>query len=133
MKIFLDDIRATPDKYNLTFKHAENLIEWLKNNPTTPVELLSLDHDLNFDSNNPNGNYMTGYDFIKKLPDISNNIKMIQFHTSNTPGLNNMYHTLVSYKNHNYLPNLEEINTVPVDVVDGVESPILWIRLKPKT
>lgn len=41
--------------------------------------------------------------------------------------------TLISYKNHNYLPNLEEINTVPVDVVDGVESPILWIRLKPKT
>lgn len=85
MKIFLDDIRLSPEKYDLTFKHAEDLIEWIKANPTTQVDLLSLDHDLEEGSEETGIPYMTGYDFVRKhLPYLPNNIKKIQLHTSNS-------------------------------------------------
>lgn len=133
MKIFLDDIRLSPEKYDLTFKHAEDLIDWIKENPTTQVDLLSLDHDLDEGSEETGIPYMTGYDFVlKHLPYLPNNIKKIQLHTSNSVGRINMFDSLHSSKQHGLLPNLEVIHDVVIDVVDGIESEAPWFKMKPK-
>lgn len=123
MKIFLDDIRFTPSKYDLTFKNAEDLIEWVKDNPTTEVTLLSLDHDLGDD-------IMSGADMCHQLVYLENNIKEIQFHTSNYQGLKNMYSILSSAQRVGWMKNLERINPHKIETIDGVEETLYFYDVR---
>lgn len=115
MKIFVDDIRAAPSKYNKTFRTAEDFIKWLHENKDTCVSTLSLDHDLG-------ENVMDGYQLVKTLVDIPNYIQRIQFHTDNMIGLKNMYMYLKNAKDAGVLPNLISVSPRKYIVINGVET-----------
>lgn len=123
MKIFLDDIRFTPKKYDLTFKDGESLLIWLKSHPTTKIDLLSFDHDLG-------ENKLNGAQVINKIAMLPNNIINVQIHSSNNVGRNNMYKALLSYKKHGYLPNLKNIDSTVYEVIDGIETPSPWYKMR---
>ena len=57
MKIFLDDIRKSPDDSWVVFRTAEALIAFLDWNPHLVVTTMSLDHDLGEDM-------ISGHEFI---------------------------------------------------------------------
>lgn len=115
MKIFVDDIRAAPSKYNKTFRTAEGFIEWLHENKDTCVSTLSLDHDLG-------ENVMDGYQLVKALVDIPNCIQRIQFHTDNLIGLKNMYMYVKNAQNADILPNLISVSPRKYVVINAVET-----------
>ncbi len=78
MKIFLDDVRDTPEGYVRCY-WPEEVIELLK---THPVSELSLDHDLGDDEKG------TGYDVLKWIEEevYTNNFnppKVIKVHSAN--------------------------------------------------
>lgn len=123
MKLFLDDIRATPDKYDLSFKNCEDLIQWVKENPTVEVELLSLDHDIE------NRTY-DGSAMCRELVELENNIQSIQFHTDNFQALKNMYSIIESANRVGLMPNLTYINPHKVNVIDGEETMLTFYDVR---
>lgn len=115
VKIFVDDIRVAPDKYDLVFRSGEELLEWLKVNVGTEVELLSLDHDLD-------EGYMDGTQLCRELVEMNPRIKAVQFHTDNYEGLKNMYSIWKSAHKVGVLPRLKHLNPYKVVCIDGNES-----------
>lgn len=115
MKIFLDDLRLAPEKYDLIFRTGEELIQWVSENPDTTVELLSLDHDLG-------EGILDGYEMVKQMVELPNKIKRIQFHTDNLIGLRNMFWYIKNAHKHGLLPELKQLRPQKVICIDGEET-----------
>ena len=115
MKIFVDDLRMAPEKYDLIFRHGEELLDWVKENPDTHVSLLSLDHDLN-------EGFIDGTALCRQLVETPNNIACVQFHTDNLQGLRNMYSILKSAHKVGLLPNLRRLYPYKINCIDGQED-----------
>lgn len=115
MKVFVDDIRKAPEKYDLVFRNGEDFLKWKEENEDVRIQLLSLDHDL--------GEYcIDGYDIVKKLvSDHVFNIDIIQFHTDNIVGMKNMYMYLRSAKVAGVIPETTNIIKRKVVCIDGNE------------
>ena len=95
MKIFLDDVRDTPEGYVRCYWPSE-VIELLKANP---VSELSLDHDLGDDEKG------TGYDVLKWIEEevYTNNFtppKVIKVHSANPIAKQRMLSAIASIYNH---------------------------------
>ena len=95
MKIFLDDVRDTPEGYVRCYWPQE-VIELLK---THPVSELSLDHDLGDDEKG------TGYDVLKWIEEevYTNNFtppKVIKVHSANPIAKQRMLSAIASIYNH---------------------------------
>lgn len=114
MKIFIDDIRTAPSKYDLTFTTGEAFLKYIKKNNIYDFDLISLDHDLGED-------VMSGYDLVKKLVELNVQSKNWQFHTDNFVGLKNMALYLKSAENHGILKT-DFINPYKISVIDGIEK-----------
>lgn len=116
INIFIDDIRVTPSHFDLTFRTMEEFITWIEVNPTTPCEI-SLDHDMGVD-------VMDGTTMSRKLPYLDNGIQVIRFHTSNFDGMKNMRSNFNSAKKAGLMENLEYIDDVHYESVDGEYTPL---------
>lgn len=85
MKIWLDDVRETPEGW-VRFKTAESLIDFLSNNFNL-VEEISFDHDLG-------ENVETGYDVLTWIEEYVFNhrdhVPVMTIHSDNGPGIKNM-------------------------------------------
>lgn len=114
MKIFLDDIRYTPDHYDMTFRDGPTFISWLSENSDTTIDLISFDHDLGPDE-------ITGYDVVKYIVNHNINVKAVQFHTSNPTGFKNMHGYFVSAKKAGLYKDLK-INPHVIECIDGIET-----------
>ena len=95
MKIFLDDVRDTPEGYVRCYWPQE-VIELLKSNP---VSELSLDHDLGDDEKG------AGYDVLKWIEEevYTNNFtppKVIKVHSANPIAKQRMLSAIASIYNH---------------------------------
>lgn len=121
MNIFLDDLRAAPEKYDLVFRTGESFLEWLEANPETEVKLMTFDHDLG-------EQVIDGYETVKRLVEMPNNISTVRFHTDNLIGLKNMYMYFRSAKKHGLLPNLKHINPHKFVCIDGVEKELTFFN-----
>lgn len=119
LNIFLDDVRLKPERYDMMFKNAESLLQFLANFPDVEIKVLSLDHDLG-------EGIMDGYDFVKELVNLDKvpKIETIQFHTDNMVGFKNMYYYLTSAQNHGMIKPEIVIDNRKWEVVDGVETPL---------
>lgn len=115
MKIFVDDIRIAPPAYDKTFRTAEEFIQWLHKNPETKIQKLSLDHDLG-------ENIMDGYQLVKNIVEMPNNIQKIQFHTDNMIGLKNMYYYIKNAKDAGILPNLRTVSPRKIIIINKIET-----------
>lgn len=124
MKIFIDDLRAKPDKYDLKFESGEELLSWIDDNKDEVIELLSLDHDLN-------EGFMDGTELCRKLVEIDNlQLKSIQFHSDNYQGIKNMYSIIASAKKVGLLENLRTTVPYKINVIDGIESKMTFFDLR---
>lgn len=95
MKVFLDDLRPTPDDWVRVYTSHE-LIKLFKQEARN-ITHMSLDHDLGEDT-------ATGYDFMRWLEGEVfagrvNRIPKIQFHTANPIGRKNMEQALQNISN----------------------------------
>lgn len=85
MKIWLDDVRETPEGW-VRFKTAESLIDFLSNNFNL-VEEISFDHDLG-------ENVLSGYDVLNWIEEYVYNhrckIPTMLIHSDNSAGIKNM-------------------------------------------
>lgn len=117
--IFLDDIRTSPQAFDMSFETGESLMEYLKAISPLPegvhIDTLSLDHDLG-------EGVMDGYDVVKQLCELELPIRRIQLHTDNIIGFKNMFYYLTSAQQHGLLSEETVIEPRKVSVVDGVET-----------
>lgn len=124
MKIFIDDLRMKPERYDLKFESGEELLEWINENPDERIELLSLDHDLN-------EGFMDGTELCRKLVEIENlHLIGIQFHSDNFEGLKNMYSIIKSAHKVSLLPELRRINPYKINVIDGIEGEMRFFDMR---
>lgn len=124
MKIFIDDLRMKPDKYDLKFTSGEELLEWIAENSDTSIDLLSLDHDLN-------EGFMDGTELCRKLVEIEGlKLRRIQFHSDNYEGLKNMYSIIKSAHKAGLLSELRGINPYKINVIDGVEGEMRFFDMR---
>lgn len=114
--IWIDDLRATPEGFDLTFKTARAFITYLTENPNLPIGTLSLDHDL---QDVVDGVEMTGYDLLKTIlsEDFGINPTLIQAHTDNSVGFRNMILYALSAKAAGVITS--KINPYKVKWLDG--------------
>jgi hypothetical protein len=92
MKLYVDDIRNTPNGFNRAYSVNQAIAMMTANN----VQEISLDHDMGDFAND-------GGDVIKLVYwMIQNSIfpPVVHFHTSNPVGLNNMKSALMRYGNY---------------------------------
>ena len=115
MKIFIDDIRLAPEKYDLVFRTGESFLAWLKNNTSEQIELVSFDHDLGLD-------VIDGYELVKRMVEVPNQIERIQFHTDNLVGLKNMYMYIKNAQKYGLMPNLKKLRPKKIICIDGIET-----------
>lgn len=96
MKVFLDDIRAIPARYE-GVRGYDECIRFLIQNKGN-VEIISLDHDL--------GEMKTGYDVCKWIVENEyyEGLKQVILHSANPVGVKNMIQLL-----DHYLPDEIEI------------------------
>lgn len=98
MRIFVDDERNPREGlFDYVFRNGEELFQFLEENNIKNVDLLSLDHDLG------STEILDGYDIVKLLPDFLNSIRVIQFHTKNNIGFENMLHYALNIQKHNII------------------------------
>jgi len=110
MKIFVDDIRVVKG-FDYIAKTAEDFFEYCIKNEIKHIDLLSLDHDLG------DANFLTGYDIVKRLPDLQLSIGKIQFHTANPVGFENMLMYAKNLKKHGIM-EINEIVEICLDSRD---------------
>lgn len=89
MKIFLDDMRAIPDRYEGA-RDFNEFVSIMKNNKGN-IDTISLDHDL--------GTIKTGYDACKWIieNEFFDGLKTVIIHTANPVGGKNMEQLLDRY------------------------------------
>ncbi|QQE81192.1 cyclic-phosphate processing receiver domain-containing protein [Alicyclobacillus sp. SO9] len=86
MKLYLDDLRESPDGFVIVRDYEECILLLEQ----CDVSTLSLDHDL--------GEEKTGYDVAKWIVEHGRWPSSIYLHTSNPVGRDNMYQLLMHYK-----------------------------------
>lgn len=124
IKIFIDDIRDKPEKYDVKFESGEELLAWIAANPDVNIELLSLDHDLN-------EGFMDGTELCRRLVEIDDlELTKIQFHSDNFEGLKNMYSIIKSAHKVGLIPGLRRINPYKVNVINGVEGEMRFFDMR---
>ena len=115
MNIYVDDMRAKPDRYDLLFVTCEEFLEWVSFNKENEIDLLSLDHDFG-------DGFITGSELCENLTQINDlKLKRVQFHSSNYQGLKSMYSIMNKAKEEGTIPQLEDIYQYKVDTETGVE------------
>lgn len=92
MEIFVDDERNATD-FDLTFRSEKEFIDWVKENPNTNVDLVSLDYFLadEFVS------CPTGKDIAIQLTQLPHQIRRVQVHSSYYDGACEIYTILNEY------------------------------------
>lgn len=107
MKIFVDDLRVV-EGFDYIAKDADDFFNYCINNGIKHIDLLSLDHDLG------ESDVLTGYDIVKRLPDLNLSIGRIQFHTANPIGFDNMMIYAKNLKKHEVM-KIDEVVEVHLD------------------
>lgn len=107
MKVFVDDIRVV-NGFDYIAKTAEDFFAYCIKNGISHIDVLSLDHDLG------ESEALTGYDIVKKLPDLNLSIGRLQFHTANPVGFENMLMYSKNLKKHKIMI-IDEIIEVCLD------------------
>lgn len=126
MKIFIDDLRMKPEIFDLKFESGEMLLSWMKENPNTQIDLLSLDHDLN-------EGFMDGTKLCREIVELDPNIRRVQFHSDNFDGLKNMYSIISSATRSGALTHVRSINPYKINVIDGEMSEMRYFDLRRNT
>lgn len=121
MNIFLDDLRFAPEKYDLVFRTGESFLEWLEANPIEKIEMISFDHDLG-------ETVIDGYETVKRMVELPNQIARVQFHTDNLIGLKNMFWYIKNAKKHGLMPALRTMNPHKISCIDGVETVVHYFN-----
>lgn len=117
-KIFVDDVRMKPERYDMVFLTMEEFLDYIKENPTEEL-FVSLDHDMG-------ENVMNGNAMVDKLVYMDNNIKHVQIHSSNPPAALSMLAKLKSAKKVGLFSADMVIDEHTYEVVDGVETRRLY-------
>lgn len=102
MKLYVDDIRQTPEGFNRVFS-VNQAIAFMTANQVTEI---SLDHDMGDFAND-------GGDVIKLVYWMCQHQifpQVVRFHTSNPVGLNNMRSMLIRYGNYTNCGNMITLN-----------------------
>lgn len=113
--IFLDDIRATPPGFELSFHTGEELLSYLRANPGESYGIMSFDHDLGI-------GFLDGYDVVKEIigdDRIHFDFERMQFHTDNFEGMRNMYHYMTNAVEHGAFPATGFIDPVKKIALSG--------------
>lgn len=123
MKIFVDDLRMKPEIFDLKFESGEMLLSWMKENPDTQIDLLSLDHDLN-------EGFMDGTKLCREIVKLDPNVRRVQFHSDNFDGLKNMYSIISSATRSGALTHVRSINPYKINVIDGEMGEMRYFDLR---
>lgn len=123
MKIFIDDLRMKPEIFDLKFESGEMLLSWMKENPDTQIDLLSLDHDLN-------EGFMDGTKLCREIVELDPNVRRVQFHSDNFDGLKNMYSIISSATRAGALTHVCSINPYKINVIDGEMGEMRYFDLR---
>lgn len=123
MKIFIDDLRMKPEIFDLKFESGEMLLSWMKENPDTQIDLLSLDHDLN-------EGFMDGTKLCREIVELDPNVRRVQFHSDNFDGLKNMYSIISSATRAGALTHVRSINPYKINVIDGEMGEMRYFDLR---
>ncbi len=93
MKIWVDDMRPTPDGYNFWFKSVNDVVDFFEcMTKNEQIELISLDHDAG-DYYNEGGDYIRVLDWMIEL-----GIKCpVELHTMNPVGRDRMRKLMQRY------------------------------------
>ena len=102
MKIFLDDLRYTPDDSWTMARSYDEFVDFIVKYKT--ITHLSFDHDLG-------DNVPTGYDaakfFVERLldnPEEATSLRIINVHSANPPGAANIRGLFQSARKHGIIP-----------------------------
>ena len=109
MKLWIDDLRVTPDGYELTARTYDEAVALLDKH-WYDITHISFDHDLGLASVDENGEEMSGYDVANYIEEkiVMENFTInhwigVQTHTSNTPGRDRIYAAISYLKERNNL------------------------------
>lgn len=110
INLYVDDLRDCPEGYTV----ARTMEEALEILLTTPVGILTLDHDLGQDANLQL--LPTGYDLVKKMCENGEKLQIdkIHIHTDNGVGRENMYKTLVRAQERGFIDQTIQIYHYPI-------------------
>ena len=124
MKVFVDDLRECPERYEL-FRSAEDFLAWRQKNNDVEIDILALDHDLG-------ENCLNGYELVQELVESTrmDNIKTIIFHTDNLIGMKNMYYYLSNAQKHGIISENIVINPNKYNCLDGKFTHSLYRIIK---
>jgi hypothetical protein len=117
LRIFLDDLRPAPEGWVLV-KTAEECLDLLAKNKGL-VSSLSLDHDLGDQSEDEKH----GYWFVKQMVERGLYADVINLHTSNPVGRENMLMYLLNAIDFEALPSyVRVLNCPPAGYLENVEN-----------
>lgn len=117
LRIFLDDLRPAPVGWVLV-KTAEECLQMLQDNQGN-VSSLSLDHDLSC----PKEDEEHGYWMVKRMVERGLYADVINLHTSNPVGRENMRMYLLNAIKHGIIPeHIRVVNSPPAGYLENVEN-----------
>lgn len=131
LKIYIDDLRTKPKPFDLLFRTNEDFLEWFDNNPDETIQLLSLDHDFEYNHTDRPTPLLSGSQMVDKLITKNGNIRSIQIHSSNPHGAKYMYKTLKQSLNNGNPLNIRTMNPRLVGYTDDDKFyQVNWVDLR---